>query len=220
VQGKTANVAMTSGSACYIPRGGTDCIPIAAETQIPLGSTVDAEHGQVAVTTSDGTFVFYDGSFVVSQTGPNGVRVPSARAVAAATLTDIKLVGGNVAQCTASLRGESTSSALLSLIRGGSADKPKKPVRRLFGKGKGRFRTRGSFASATVRGTLWLTQDFCNGTLVRVLEGVIEVRDLVLKKTVTVKAGKSYFAEKTPRAAQKAKPKPRPKQKPRPKKKR
>ena len=41
--------------------------------------------------------------------------------------------------------------------------------RRLWGKGKGRFRTRGKRSSALVRGTTWLVEDRCDGsTLTRV----------------------------------------------------
>ena len=43
-----------------------------------------------------------------------------------------------------------------------------KPVRRLWGKGKGKFRTKGRFASAAVRGTWWLTADYRELTFVRV----------------------------------------------------
>ena len=81
------------------------------------------------------------------------------------------------------------------LGRGGEQQAKRKPVRRLWGKGKGRFRTRGRFSSGTVRGTNWLTQDFCEGTLTRVVEGTVSVYDLVAKKSILVKAGKSYFAK-------------------------
>jgi len=45
-----------------------------------------------------------------------------------------------------------------------------------------------------VRGTIWLTRDTCDGTLTIVKRGVVAVRDQVRKKTVTVKAGQTYFA--------------------------
>jgi hypothetical protein len=66
----------------------------------------------------------------------------------------------------------------------------------LWGKGPGQFRTKGRYAAATVRGTWWLTQDRCDGTLVRVRQGIVEVRDLVRKRTVLVRTGKSYLARK------------------------
>ena len=62
------------------------------------------------------------------------------------------------------------------------------------GDGKGRFRTKGRYGAATVRGTKWLTEDRCNGTLFRVKRGVVAVKDFRAKKTVLVKKGKSYLA--------------------------
>jgi hypothetical protein len=73
--------------------------------------------------------------------------------------------------------------------------KSKKPVRRLFGSAKGRFTTKGRYSSATVRGTKWLVQDQCNGTLTKVLRGVVQVQDFRAHKTVSVRAGHSYLAK-------------------------
>jgi hypothetical protein len=64
----------------------------------------------------------------------------------------------------------------------------------LGGNGKGRFQTRGRYSSATVRGTKWLVEDRCNGTLTRVLSGVVRVRDFRARKNVNVRAGRSYLA--------------------------
>ena len=60
----------------------------------------------------------------------------------------------------------------------------KKKTRKLWGNGKGAFRTTGRYSAATVRGTIWLTQDTCTTTLTRVTQGVVEVRDNVKRKTV------------------------------------
>jgi hypothetical protein len=46
-----------------------------------------------------------------------------------------------------------------------------------------------------VRGTVWTTTDYCDGTLVSVQRGVVSVLDLVRHKTVTVTAGHSHFAK-------------------------
>ena len=45
-----------------------------------------------------------------------------------------------------------------------------------------------------MRGTIWLVQDQCNGTLTKVTRGTVQVRDFKRKKTITVKAGHSYLA--------------------------
>jgi ferric-dicitrate binding protein FerR (iron transport regulator) len=74
-------------------------------------------------------------------------------------------------------------------------------TRQLWGRGKGRFRTRGRHSTATVRGTYWLTKDSCNSTVTVVREGVVTVHDFAKNKDVKVKAGKRYIA----RAAKKKK---------------
>ena len=67
-------------------------------------------------------------------------------------------------------------------------------MRRLWGDGKGKFRTKGRYSAATVRGTKWLVQDGCRYTRTRVTQGVIAVRDNVRKRTIIVRKGKSYTA--------------------------
>ena len=66
----------------------------------------------------------------------------------------------------------------------------------MWGNAKGAFRTRGRFASATVRGTTWLTQDTCAGTLVRVRTGSVTVLDRLLRQTKVLRAGQSYLARR------------------------
>jgi hypothetical protein len=45
-----------------------------------------------------------------------------------------------------------------------------------------------------VRGTKWSVEDRCDGTLTKVFEGKVAVRDFRRHKTITVRAGKSYLA--------------------------
>ena len=80
---------------------------------------------------------------------------------------------------------------------------PKAVLGKLWGSGKGKFRTNGKYSAATVRGTIWLVQDRCDGTLTKVTRGTVQVRDFRRKKTVTVKAGHTYLA-RAQRAASKS----------------
>jgi hypothetical protein len=66
--------------------------------------------------------------------------------------------------------------------------------RRLRANARGRFRSRGRYSAATVRGTIWLTEDRCDGTLTKVTRGRVAVRDFRRKRTVIVRAGKRYLA--------------------------
>ena len=75
--------------------------------------------------------------------------------------------------------------------------KAKKPkTRKLWGEGKGSFRTSGRHSSATVRGTKWVVTDRCDGTLTRVKQGSVLVRDFKRKRNVVVRAGKQYLARR------------------------
>jgi hypothetical protein len=69
-----------------------------------------------------------------------------------------------------------------------------RPTRKLWAHVKGRFRTRGRHAAATVRGTIWLTKDTCDGTLTFVRRGLVAVRDFTRRKTFMVPAGHRHFA--------------------------
>lgn len=67
--------------------------------------------------------------------------------------------------------------------------------RRLWGSGKGSFRTKGERGSASVRGTEWLVADRCDdNTFFKVKTGVVSVRDFVEKRTLTLRAGGTYVA--------------------------
>jgi hypothetical protein len=69
----------------------------------------------------------------------------------------------------------------------------KKVVRALWGTGKGSFRTKGRYSSATVRGTLWYHADRCDGTFTKVNEGSVTVRDLARNRVLIVRAGRSVL---------------------------
>jgi hypothetical protein len=56
----------------------------------------------------------------------------------------------------------------------------------LQGNGSGRFRTYRDRASASVVGTDWEVQNRCDGTLIIVRRGTVEVTDFRLHKTVTL----------------------------------
>jgi hypothetical protein len=70
---------------------------------------------------------------------------------------------------------------------------PPKVLDSLWGTAKGKFVTRGRYASAAVRGTVWHTVDRCDGTLVVVRRGVVDVRDLKRGTTTSVRAGHRHL---------------------------
>jgi hypothetical protein len=157
---------------------------------VPMGSQLDTRKGRVAVTsaaasagTKTQTADFYQGIFQVKQALPK--KKPKKPV---ALITDLVLTGEPPRSECAPLRG-AVSAAAKKKKRGA-----KSTLGKLWGNGKGKFRTTGKYSSATVRGTIWLTQDRCDGTLTRVTRGTVSVRDFKRKRTVTVKAGRSYLA--------------------------
>jgi hypothetical protein len=59
-------------------------------------------------------------------------------------------------------------------------------------------RVLGRYSSGASTGTEWITEDRCDGTLTRVSQGSVSVRDLVNDRTVIVRAGHSYLAPDKP----------------------
>jgi hypothetical protein len=54
----------------------------------------------------------------------------------------------------------------------------------------------GNNSVATARGTAWVTKDRCDGTVTRVREGAVAIRNRRTGKTVIVRAGGSYLARR------------------------
>jgi hypothetical protein len=199
VPGKSAVARVVSGTV-LIKLPGKGFVPLTAAANIPMGSQLDTRKGRVELTTAADTAgkktqkaQFYDGIFQIKQSVPK--RKPKK---AKALITDLVMKGQIARSQCAPLKG----------ARAAAADKkkkgPKAVLGQLWGNGKGQFRTSGKYSSATVRGTIWLVQDRCEGTLTKVRRGTVAVRDFKRKKTVSVKAGHSYLA-RAQRAASKAK---------------
>ena len=182
---KNADVEPVAGDVFIRLPGTTDFVALKDGVQVPFGTEVDASGGRVGLSTVDanGTMFhaeFYEGRFLIAKQLGNGI-------------SELRLSGGNFRSCKTAVR---TLAAL-------DKKKPKKAkakkrlrkvVRHLWGSGKGRFRTTGRFIAATVHGTTWLTQDRCDGSRTFVQEGVVDVRDLVRRKTIQLHAGQSYVA--------------------------
>ena len=177
-------------------------VPFTGAANIPVGSQLDTSKGRVALTSAAATggvktqtADFYQGIFAVKQSVPKKKpKKPKA------LVTDLVMKGQIARSQCAPLKGARSAAADAKKKKKG----PKSVLGKLWGSGKGKFRTSGKYSSATVRGTIWLVEDRCDGTLTKVRRGTVQVRDLRRKKTVTVKAGHSYLA-RAQRAASKTK---------------
>ena len=175
VLGRSVNVALVSGTVLIRPKGEKAFRKLTGSELIPTGSTVDARRGRLRLTSAVNgkgavrTSTFWAGLFRVTQ---------RRRANA---ITDLVL-NGRLENC--SRRSQRSSAAAR-----------KRKGRRLWGNGKGKFRTRGRRSSALVRGTIWLVYDQCDSsTYNAVRRGKVDVRDFRRKKTIRLRAGRKYIA--------------------------
>jgi VCBS repeat protein len=197
VPGKSVVVRVVSGKVLIkyppgkAPPGGstTKFGPLTGAVNVPMGSVIDTTKGRIALTsaadtggTKTQTADFYDGIFQVKQSVPK--KKPKKPV---ALVTDLNLKGHVSRSQCAPLKG--ARSATVDKKKG-----PKSVLGKLWGSGKGKFRTNGKYSSATVRGTIWLVEDRCEGTYTKVRRGSVAVRDFKRKKTVSIKAGHSYLA--------------------------
>jgi hypothetical protein len=180
VVGRTIVVAPGQGKVLVRRPGSTRFRKVGDSTNVPVGSVLDARSGRVklvSVVDAEGHLqlaTFWGAKFEVRQQ-----RRGSGTIV-------LRLRGGDFSAChtAQASRGMATMSR-----------KRHRRVRSLWGTDShGRYRTYGQNSAATARGTRWLTEDRCDGTLTRVTSGAVSVRDHVHHRTVLVRAGHSYLA--------------------------
>ena len=150
--GKSADVTPISGTVFVrLPQSAT-FVQLSKPTSVPFGSTIDTRAGGVTLTAAlpkgaTQTGRFSDGEFVLAQASDGTV-----------TLT---LAGGSFSPCPAP--GASSSSAPRAL--------PTAVIRELSGDARGKFVTKGRYATAAVSASEWMTADRCDGTYAGVTTG-------------------------------------------------
>jgi len=166
----TANVTLVTGRVQVRVPGASGFVTLSAARQIPFGTVVEADYGEIGVTAATpggGLWMgrFFDGRFVLTQ-GSDGSVLAT-------------LEGGNFSVCTPHSRAGHAS------IRAAGGHL----VRRLWAETGGDFTTRGRYAEGIVQGGQWLTEDLCEGTLVLATRDRVQVADLVHRRQVEVLAG-------------------------------
>jgi hypothetical protein len=178
---KTVNLESVAGTVSVGPAGVAAFTPQVAPAsaafatligarQVPLGAIVEATAGTVRVTTATG----------------GRRRLQSA------------VVGGGRFKILQPRSGRGLAELVLidSRVRRGCTRTSARTIRVLRADAKGRFRTSGTYATATLRGTMgsWSISDRCDGTLTHVTRGSVTVHDPRARKAVVVRTGASYLA--------------------------
>lgn len=203
--GRTARLRRVSGRVLVRLPGTDRFVPLDEAASIPFGSVIDTRHGVVQLVSAASTDSrqtqsanFYEGTFEVGQPrdyyiNPVGLLRAAARhsAPRLGPYTQLRLVGGDFGHCAAPARRAKAQRATATIAR---SKRSPRSVRHLWGSGHGHFITIGRTASAAVRGTIWLTDDRCGGTLTRVARGIVQVSDFPRHRTLAVRAGHQYLA--------------------------
>ena len=186
VLAKTGNVAPVKGTVLVELPGTKSFVPLSSLKQIPFGTVIEATNGTVSVTTANPngttqTGQFFGGQFILTQ-GKNGQVLA-------------KLSGGNFSVCPTARERAHRARVSSRAPDAQVAASGKHVVRKLWANAHGKFSTEGNYAAGAVQGTEWLTEDLCEGTLIRVTRDKVAVTNLVNHKHVEIKMGHRYLAK-------------------------
>ena len=184
---QTANLARIDGDVLIKRPGESGFERVTQATQIPVGSIVDTTTGRAQLTTAaDARGRTQSGKFAAGL-----FRFKQQRSA----LVELDLVGGNFRACATRQSGRGRTAETARRKR--RKQRNRRTVRKLWSDASGSVRTDGRKSATTVRGTVWLTADRCDGTLTRVVKGTVTVRDFARNRTVSVRSGQSYLASAT-----------------------
>jgi hypothetical protein len=143
-------VLRPAGGSVLVKEPGDRFRKVRARTAVRLGSVINTTNGKVRLTSALRSGKQQTARF---KGAPFRVTQPGRER----GLTDLQILNRGGSACP---------SGANAARRGG----------RLFGSGKGRFRTRGRNSSATVRGTTWVTEDTCAGTSITNIDGKVDTQ--------------------------------------------
>ena len=167
---RSVDLGPVSGQVFFRLPGSATSLPLTAPLEIPVGSQLDATHGSLVVwATTAVPGQLAAGVF-------DGALFQILQPQALGGLVDLRLRASSTAGCVAT-----NASRVLALLQA---------------RVSGSFRTEGRFSAATVRGTEWSTTEQCDGTLTRVQQGVVDVKDFQTGQTIAVSAGHTFLATK------------------------
>ena len=193
--GKTFNVSSTG--LVLIKVNGV-FIPLTELTKIPNGTIINALHGTLTLTTA---LPAVQHAAIAAKKKPKKAKTKTQKGQfkgavfkvtqARSGLATLALVEGakfkgapSYASCKTK-KGKAVTAAL-----------SKKTLQLLHGSAHGKFRSKGRYAAATVRGTIWTIADRCDGTLTHAIKDTVTVNDFVRHKTIILRPGHSYLAKK------------------------
>jgi hypothetical protein len=192
IAGKSFNVSATG--LVLIKLHGV-FVPLTELRQIPNGTIINALHGTLTLTTAGGT--------------QHATLSTNAKKKSKKAKTQTGKFGGAVFKVTQTRSGLTTLSLVSNAFKGApsftscktkkgkavAAALSSKTLQLLHGSAHGKFRTKGRYSAATVRGTIWTIADRCDGTLTHAIKDSVTISDFVRHKTIILRPGHSYLAK-------------------------
>jgi hypothetical protein len=175
----TVGVTPARGDVRVKVPGATGFVLLSGGDTLPVGTVVDTSRGAVALTAA-----LPSGQIQTGRFGGGRFEVGQGRRGVVQLYLRGRVCGRRPGASTTADGPVAASSA-----------RRRRSGRRLWGRDHGgRFRTHGRNSHATVRGTRWLVEDRCEGTLTLVTKGAVVVKDLVRGKRRLLRAGERYLA--------------------------
>ena len=174
---RTVVLERVRGIVAVRPRGKKNFVRLTDPALIRVGSEIDVERGVARLTVAS------DAKGTLAPATVRGGRFVITQGKGAKPISQMALSRKLSCATSKAKRGRASAAA-----------KRRKSRRLWVQTRKKRYRTKGRYATGTVRGTRWLTTDGCRSTRVSVTRGVVTVRDLVRKRDRKVRAGRSYTA--------------------------
>jgi hypothetical protein len=173
VFGKSAEVAPATGHVMVRRPGAKRYRELKTVGNLPYGTLVNAGRGNLKIIAAKRGAGTQSGNFY-----DGSFKVTQGRD----GFVQAALVGGP-SHCRSREVGRAASGRSFSL----------------WGHVHGHFRTRGHYGSASVRGTVWFTQNLCDGTFFHVVKGTLRIHDFTRHRVVILRAGHSYLAPARPK---------------------
>jgi hypothetical protein len=168
------------------PRRGRRFVPLTEARQVPVGSFLDTRRGTVRLVSA----TLRAGRTQAGRFNAGVFQVLQSRKRKARGLTELRLKGSSFRPCKPRKRTRRNRTARAALSR--------RAIRRLRSNARGRFRTRGRYSAATVRGTKWLAVDPVRRHAHQGHPRPRRRTRLPPQSTVLVKRGKGYLAKARP----------------------
>ena len=194
VLGKSETAQPVSGTV-FIRTASGAFVRLTGAQQIPSGAVIDALHGTLKITTALPGAGARDAAANGKKPKPKGKTQSGNFGGAVFKITQARSGLTSLSLVEAAFKGAPSFATCKAHKATDATIASTNTLQLLKASAHGKFRTKGRYSAATVRGTVWTVADRCDGTLTHVITDSVAVTDFVRHKTIVLHAGQSYLAK-------------------------